>query len=905
MSRSRRFWPIWAAFCLAIALPADPFFAAQQPRREEEEDPAPKKEPPKPRAEEEEPKTQPATESPARRAPSVIDLKAEARAATNPILRDFFNRIATPHDRLTLAGGRQLRISLLPSPTLPDGELVVFELDRTLEKGVEKKYPAKAVVSFVPFERFVMGEAAALPKELAEATRLEAAAKAYGFALRNLLSSVARGTRSGTAWKEIEDQLRERWEINLEKLLAAHREARDWEQARAVEIAIRTEFGDSPPKKLAAELGRTELARLDAITVGDDDKEWSRLREASDRFVRRLGLYSDPVVQSVRARIDHRIGVLLKEATSAAEANKTAMALARLRSAEEIDPSAPAVKKARSELKLEEPICWVGVPRLPLHPSPILARTEVDRWAVELLFESLVDPYSSGESREYRPRLVEALPDVGPLSRTIKLRRDATWPEPAGGEIDARDLKLTLDEYREHAGLVGSTFPDGWESVGTSGRYDAAMILARPSPDPLSLLGMKLLPGRYLRRAKISAASEAFDRNPLGSGPYRYVGRVEEERTKAKEAGEQSREKPEDDKVMVPMIAFRASPEFALRQGHAGQPAIHEIRFYVPNAQQAPIEFEKQQLHVWLDVPPDALPGLESESAWEIKRPSVNRRVWVLAVNHRRSVLESEQLRQGVLNAIDRVAILQDVFRADAKYSKPLTGPFPPVAWPTPKKPGDTLHNPRLAAGKLTKMPAGTRLRLAYAKAAGGMAAPTVEAVCRRIQDQIRQASTPVGGSAKVEIELVALDEAAFQRSVYETFNYDLAYVPIDYEDDRYDLSALVDDRVKGLGSRNYLGYPGAAANDADRALVQSILYMRTARDADRLEQFSKEVHKSVRTQVPFVPLWQLDRPMAVSRKLDIILDETGRGPAPEALDLNLGMQRAELWIMHPSSTPK
>src|SRR5262245_66400581 len=64
---------------------------------------------------------------------------------------------------------------------------------------------------------------------------------------------------------------------------------------------------------------------------------------------------------------------------------------------------------------------------------------------------------------------------------------------------------------------------------------------------------------------------------------------------------------------------------------------------------------------------------------------TVNRRVHMLAVNHRQTALQSDRLRQGLSAAINREAILKELFRGGNENAHAaLTGPFPPKSWATP-----------------------------------------------------------------------------------------------------------------------------------------------------------------------------------------------------------------------------
>jgi len=65
----------------------------------------------------------------------------------------------------------------------------------------------------------------------------------------------------------------------------------------------------------------------------------------------------------------------------------------------------------------------------------------------------------------------------------------------------------------------------------------------------------------------------------------------------------------------------------------------------------------------------------------QVVTAATNRRVHILAVNHRRTAFQNLDLRKGLSLAIDRDEILNELFRVAApqhrKFTKPMSGPFP------------------------------------------------------------------------------------------------------------------------------------------------------------------------------------------------------------------------------------
>src|SRR5438067_12782159 len=113
--------------------------------------------------------------------------------------------------------------------------------------------------------------------------------------------------------------------------------------------------------------------------------------------------------------------------------------------AEEEDPAAKPVKpppRLEDEPKPEPPpadgpglppppgVLVVGVGRLPDLMSPRYARTDSEKFALDLLFEGLLRPGADGAAgRVYEPALAQELPALIPLGRAFSLTA-ATWADP-------------------------------------------------------------------------------------------------------------------------------------------------------------------------------------------------------------------------------------------------------------------------------------------------------------------------------------------------------------------------------------------------------------------------------------------------------------------------------------------
>ncbi|HEY1381328.1 MAG TPA: hypothetical protein VGF55_31295, partial [Gemmataceae bacterium] len=165
----------------------------------------------------------------------------------------------------------------------------------------------------------------------------------------------------------------------------------------------------------------------------------------------------------------------------------------------------------------------VGVRKLPELMSPRYARTDAEKFALDLLFEGLVRPAVDGVAgRVYEPALARELPALVPLGRAFTLTA-ATWADPdrpdAHDPVTANDVRGTVDKLQARRGQPGAEAADLIRTVDTDAPQRCRVILTRGHIDPLSVMTFKILP--YSRKD-----DEPFARKPVGSGPFVYGGRA-------------------------------------------------------------------------------------------------------------------------------------------------------------------------------------------------------------------------------------------------------------------------------------------------------------------------------------------------------------------------------------------
>jgi ABC-type oligopeptide transport system substrate-binding subunit len=518
-------------------------------------------------------------------------------------------------------------------------------------------------------------------------------------------------------------------------------------------------------------------------------------------------------------------------------------------------------------LKLSDsyPVLYVGVRKLPDYLSPGTAFTDCERQVIELLFESLVKPvYEPGHGQRYVPGLAEGRPRLVSLGRQFQLAEGARWSN--GERVTTTDVQGTVRLLKDKDWLGYS--PE-WADLVESPRADELfrfnLKLHRGYFDPLALMTFKVLPAANLRHMD----DPNFAAKPIGSGPFQYQGRkIENNREYA---------------------IFLANPNFGNRAGKEHRPLIREVRLF--QCEEPVIDFQRKRggsMHLALDLRTDQLESLASPEAGLRNEVQVvtlrNRRVYFLAVNQRRPLLQSQDVRKAISYAVDREKILNDQFRvgledrAKRSVHRWLNGPYPRGSWACapgyddddPSKPYYPFQPNRVKSLADRAQMNGKKLTLKYPNDD-----PRVERACGYVQTQVQNATG-------LTIELKGLSPRELRQQVEIEHDYDLAYYHWDYANEAYWLWPLFDPEATGRGGRNFLG-----VNDPVlQGLFRSALVHR---EFEKVKELTHHIHRELFEKMPLIPLWQLDTHLALHRELQTV-------PPPSQLDPQVVFAEIENW---------
>lgn len=774
-------------------------------------------------------------------APLLSDLLRDAANEPDDI-RDLYRAIETPYDIAGLregAGTRAIRIQPFPArineratymgttplKTLPEGD----------QKGIDMPFERRAIRTIDPFELWAVSRVkkfAADHKDSVE--RLQAAERALAAVLGFHESAKNTARREGAGWDDVANQIRTQLRLVQEMQLQYHSAKNDWDQAYRMAVQL----AEAHPKL------HKELIKPMERFVRPLLKEEDKLAEAQKRMAALSDIFpTNSLSTEVSAALAKKANELLAQAQNKKNEGNKPEAIKLLERARQMAPRHSNIENMFRQLNDDFPILNVGIARLPQRFVPGQAWTYPELLTLDLLYESLVKPvYNKQIGQRYFPVLAADQPKLTPLGREFELVRNAYWSD--GKPVRAGDVRSTLERLlRDERGGSSDGRDDELQPlkevyVGDDS-FHVGISLKRGFLDPLALMSFKILP---------DPGQHGGQSGPIGSGPFTLKGKSGKDQ-----------------------VVFEANGQYN-RVARPGLPQIREIRFFVPEKPVADFAKPTGRLHVLLDIPSQDFRNYETSLRGVHLFTLTPRRVYFLAVNHRKPELQSANVRRAMGLAIKRDEILTQVFRpkdekVGRKLHRPLNGPFPPDSWAynreasrseDPSNPDAAMVVRRKANDALVRA---SGLTLKYPNDD-----PRVKRAC---EDIAKQVQNTVG----VRLTLQGLDPHRLRQDVEEDHKYDLAYYHLDYPNQAYYLWPLFNPRAIGPGGSNYLGYD----NDSD--LERKFHNALEHREVSRVQEFMRDIHKQIFDKMPLIPLWQLDMHFAVHYEV-----ETWPTP-PESLD--------------------
>jgi peptide/nickel transport system substrate-binding protein len=280
------------------------------------------------------------------------------------------------------------------------------------------------------------------------------------------------------------------------------------------------------------------------------------------------------------------------------------------------------------------------------------------------------------EALEYEGALAAAWRFDGDTLVTFELRDDVRWHD--GRATTAHDVAFTYERLRDaETGFANPSYFEGWQEVEVLDSVTLRFRL-RPHADPLyGWTETPIVPRHLLADvAPAQLRTAAFNRAPVGNGPYRFVSHSAGDRT-----------------------ILEANPDFPEALG--GPPNIQRVVWRVIPENSAQVaELLAGTVDMILSPRPEQARELDRRPALRlVVQPSRN--YYFIGWNSRRDGLGDPRVRRALTMAIDRQRLI-DGLRAG--FGELAAGPVAPYHW---------AHDPGIAP--LPHDPAGARELLADA----------------------------------------------------------------------------------------------------------------------------------------------------------------------------------------------
>ncbi len=399
------------------------------------------------------------------------------------------------------------------------------------------------------------------------------------------------------------------------------------------------------------------------------------------------------------------------------------------------------------------------------------------------------------------------------LTYTFHLRQGVTFTD--GSDFNAQAVKwsfdraLKLDGPKGAVGLIKGDIksiaaPDANTVVFTLNQPDAT-FLARLAPpiSPVEIMSPKSTPADSFAKGKYA-----------GTGPYKLVSYVPNQRVVLEAYKGYWGPQPKEPRVIYNMYSDASALRSALQSG-----AID-------------IEYRS--------VNPQDIKSLSSNPSFKEVKPSGSLSIRYLLFNVTQKPFDNPQVRQAISYAVDRQAIVDDVFSG---INQPLYSMVPPGMWSStnvfPKRDLEKAKQLLTQAGYSSSNP--LAITLWYPTGHYGSTEPDVAAVLKTSLEQ----------TGMIKLTLSALDWGTYTTRMSQSALgfFTLGWYPDFIDPDNF-LAPWLTDSTKSLGT-----FWDQAPDFAQ--YKQLITKAREATDQSARAGFYEQVQKLSATDVPFIPLWQ------------------------------------------------
>lgn len=278
--------------------------------------------------------------------------------------------------------------------------------------------------------------------------------------------------------------------------------------------------------------------------------------------------------------------------------------------------------------------------------------TAGDQYTVEIINYALFTPliqYDAG--LQVRPHLAEAWQLTGDTGVVFTLRRDVKWHD--GQPVTAEDVQFTFDMAKDpaSASLIGSAFVTNVDRAEVVDSFTIRFRFTRPHAQALEDFWWAPAPKHLLQN--VSAAdirNAAFNRQPVGSGPYRFVEWHANQR-----------------------IVLERNPDYPEALGGPAAATRLVLRI-IPEPSTMLTELVTGSVHVDIPLLPDQAGQVKQNADlhfWSFPGKSL----YYIGWNNQREPFTSANVRRALTLGINRQEIINALLYGEGALA---TGPIPP-----------------------------------------------------------------------------------------------------------------------------------------------------------------------------------------------------------------------------------
>jgi peptide/nickel transport system substrate-binding protein len=472
-----------------------------------------------------------------------------------------------------------------------------------------------------------------------------------------------------------------------------------------------------------------------------------------------------------------------------------------------------APRGARAQAR--KPVLTIALPSTPETIDPHQFRSVLSGSIINLMGEGLLtrDPYSM----ELKPVLAESWRNVNPTTWEFKLRRGVKFHN--GEDFNADCVKFTVERIvKSKLNTLGKlTWPPAFgQDVQIVDPYTVRFTTKVPDPmvpARFAAESMTMAPARALAEYGERFVTDRF----VGTGPYRFVEHVV------------------GDRVVVEANAgyWGAKP-----------PTPRIVWQVIPDAGTRVAALQRGDVDVILNLPLPLVPAVESSpNAMVYAEPSSL--VSVVLLNTKESApLRDRRVRQALNMAIDRPAIIKNLFAGRARLLNGAAGPAVTNGF----DPGPYPYDPARAKALLAEAGFPNGFELTFWQSIGRWSQA----------EEIAQVLAGYWEKIGVRTKLQVLEWAEYNKRAGGSLFKDAFYYS--FINATWDASYLLQRFKPSFTAFRYY--------DASGELLRTLEDYDAAFDPKRRRELGQKAQQGIRDEAAWVFLWQLDELMGISKKV-------------------------------------